>query len=48
MNAEENKEQKIGGLHDQLKKLEKEIEALEQKAAADKMKTAESSLNQTA
>ena len=32
----------------QLKKLEKEIEALEQKVAADKIKTAESSLNQTA
>tara|TARA_B100000161_G_scaffold155795_1_gene111042 strand:+ start:1116 stop:1316 length:201 start_codon:yes stop_codon:yes gene_type:complete len=32
----------------QLKKLEKEIEALEQKVAADKIKTAENSLNQTA
>ena len=32
----------------QLKKLEKEIEALELKIAADKIKTAESSLNQTA
>ena len=32
----------------QLKKLEKEIKALEQKVAADKIKTAESSLNQTA
>ena len=32
----------------QLKKLEKEIQALEQKAAAEKIKTARSSISQTA
>tara|TARA_A100001011_G_C14310183_1_gene845166 strand:+ start:3190 stop:3390 length:201 start_codon:yes stop_codon:yes gene_type:complete len=32
----------------QLKKLEKEIQALEHKAAAEKIKTAESSISQTA